>query len=107
MSLVTPFVFILINLGGENFIFFVELVTAQVATAGTSSSTLGCNYSCTLVLKVIIEIQDLLSTLQVSCHSPTQLFCDNKPTLHIAANFVFYERIKHIEVDCHFIRENL
>lgn len=34
-------------------------------------------------------------------------WCNNKAAIHIANNHVFHERTKYIELDCHFIRENV
>ena len=49
----------------------------------------------------------LLKDLGVLHSEPALLYCDNKVSLHIAANLVFHERTRHIEMDCHYIRDKI
>lgn len=49
----------------------------------------------------------LLRDLHVPSSGPTALFCDNKSALQIAANQIFHKRTKHIESDCHLVREKV
>jgi hypothetical protein len=53
----------------------------------------------------IIWLRTLLHDLMVPISSSAQLYCDNRAVIHIAANPVHHERTKHIEIDCHFIRD--
>ncbi|RVW93623.1 Retrovirus-related Pol polyprotein from transposon RE1 [Vitis vinifera] len=55
----------------------------------------------------LIWLRHLLQELRFGKDEQMKLICDNQTALHIASNPVFHERIKHIEVDCHFIREKI
>jgi hypothetical protein len=55
----------------------------------------------------LIWIKQLLNGIGMSVSQPIKMYCDNQATRHIALNPVFHERTKHIEVDCHFIREKI
>ncbi|XP_022642892.1 uncharacterized protein LOC111242680 [Vigna radiata var. radiata] len=52
-------------------------------------------------------INYLLSDLQVQEAGIPALYCDNKSARHIAHNQSFHERTKHIELDCHVVREKV
>ncbi|KAL2228363.1 UNVERIFIED_CONTAM: Retrovirus-related Pol polyprotein from transposon RE1, partial [Sesamum indicum] len=53
----------------------------------------------------LIWIHSLLKDLKVDVQTPIPFYCDNQAVLYITANLVFHERTKHIEIDCHLVRD--
>ncbi|XP_015971347.1 uncharacterized mitochondrial protein AtMg00810-like [Arachis duranensis] len=55
----------------------------------------------------VISVRWLLADLGAPQSSPTDVLCDNRSAIQIAHNDVFHERTKHIEIDCHFVRQRI
>ncbi|XP_019416403.1 PREDICTED: uncharacterized protein LOC109327693 [Lupinus angustifolius] len=59
---------------------------------------------------LVCEIQwlnSLFNDLHLPLQIPTPVFCDNISVIYLAHNPVFHERTKHIEIDCHVVREKI
>ncbi|XP_020972460.1 uncharacterized protein LOC107623970 [Arachis ipaensis] len=54
-----------------------------------------------------VWLRFILSDFHLLPPGPFTLFCDNQSALHIAANPVFQECRKHIEIDCYTVRDKL
>lgn len=55
----------------------------------------------------LVWLQRLLQDLSLSISTPIPLACDNKAAIHISHNPVFHERTKHVELDCHLVRNHV
>jgi Reverse transcriptase (RNA-dependent DNA polymerase) len=71
------------------------------------SSTEAEYQSMTVTTAELMWLQSLLHDLGHTIPSPPALWCDNLDATFLAANLVFHARTKHIELDFHFVREQL
>ena len=55
----------------------------------------------------IVWLKSLFHDLGFSCSNTPILWCDNLAANSISENPIFHSRTKHIEIDVHFVRENV
>ncbi|KAI5354966.1 hypothetical protein L3X38_007861 [Prunus dulcis] len=52
-------------------------------------------------------IRQLFYDLHVSLHIPPLIHCDNISAISLASNPIFHFRMKHLQIDYHFVRERV
>jgi hypothetical protein len=55
----------------------------------------------------IMWIQSLMHELGIFQNGTPRLWCDNLGATYLSANPVFHGRMKHVEIDFHFVRERV
>ncbi|PWA59587.1 homogeneously-staining region [Artemisia annua] len=55
----------------------------------------------------ITWLKCLLQDLTVKIPQPVSILCDNESAIALASNPVHHARTKHIEIDCHFVRDKI
>lgn len=54
-----------------------------------------------------IWLKSNLSWLKIASEEPTKAHSDNQPTMSDTKHLVHHDRIKHVELDWHFIIDNI
>lgn len=86
---------------GNSFVSWKSKKQGRVSKSSTESEYRDMSSACS----EIIWLRGLLGELGFPQVEPTPLHADNTRAIQIAVNPVFHEHTKHIEVDCHSIRE--
>ena len=55
----------------------------------------------------VVWLLSLLKDLELMNLTLVNLHCDNQAALFIAANPVFHEHRKHIDIDCHYVKDQI
>jgi len=86
---------------GNSLISWKSKKQAHISKSSTESKYRAMSTACS----EIVWLHGLLAKLGFSQSGSTPLHADYTSAIQIAANPVYHERTKHIEVDCHSIRE--
>ncbi|CAA7022737.1 unnamed protein product [Microthlaspi erraticum] len=93
--------------------YFVQLGESPISWKTKKQSTVSkssaeAEYRAMAYLRdELLWIKNVLQSLGVSHAQPMRIHCDSKAAIHISSNPVFHERTKHIENDCHAVRDEI
>ena len=72
----------------------VSRSSAEVEYCGVANATAECRW-----------LKSLLRELQVEVKKATFVYCNNVSAVYLSQNPVHHRRMKHVEIDIHFVRE--
>lgn len=81
--------------------------TARKQATVSRSSTEAEYKAIANVVAEVMWVQKLLHELRIPHPQSARLWCDNIGATYMTANPVFHARTKHIEIDFHFVREQV
>ena len=55
----------------------------------------------------MIWLESFVQNLGITTPMPMPMHCDNQEVSFISGNLAFHERTKHIDIECHFIRDKV
>jgi hypothetical protein len=79
--------------------------SARKQPTGSRSSTEAKYKAIANVTTKVMWIQTLLYEIAISSLKQARMWCDNLGATYLASNPVFHRRVKHIEIDYHFVHE--
>ncbi|GJR05475.1 retrovirus-related pol polyprotein from transposon TNT 1-94 [Tanacetum coccineum] len=82
---------------------YIKLYPGQVSRSLTEAEYRALAY-CTCKLTWLLC---LFKNLKVNIPTPMNILCDNESDIALASNPIQHARTKHIELDCHFVREKI
>lgn len=91
---------------GIEFTRFKESILMHQTTVSRSSAEAEYRSLASTVSELIWLI-GILKEVSDNVQLPVHVYSDSKAAIQIAVNPVYHERTKHIEINCHFIREKL
>ncbi|GJU20567.1 retrovirus-related pol polyprotein from transposon RE1 [Tanacetum coccineum] len=77
-----------------------QSVVSRSSTEAEYMALADCTYE-------ITWLQCLFKDLQVQLPNPVSIYCDNASAIALTSNPIHRARTKHIEIDCHFVKDKI
>lgn len=93
--------------------WIVQLGASPISWKSKKQDTVSCSSAeaeyraMGAITKELLWLKRLHKEMGVNHPEPMTLHCDSQSAIHISSNPVFHERTKNIEIECHFIRDEI